>query len=605
MNNQNFDLNKTLNLALQEHQKGNYTEAKNLYEKILKINSNHFDSNFYLGTLYAQSSNFLKASELLFKAIEINPKMEDAHNNLGLIYRELKETQKAIDCIKKALEINPEYAEAYNNLGFIYKELKEDKKAEKYYLKAIEINSNYLDPYNNLGILFQENNEFIKSEKYLNKAVKINPKHAPTYINLGNLYKRLNEVKKAEEYYKQAININPKYFDAYNNLMNLYEKTNQVENLNKIIINSEVKFKNNSVIKLFKGKYLYKIQKFSEAINNLESIEFDKNQINRERTRLLFLAKCNDELENIDKAFDYFSKKNLIRTNFNNKKINKNIPLQIIQSRLKFFENPKINKWTELKLNHEKENPIFIIGFLRSGTTLLQTILRSHPLIEVIEEEPIVNNFINSLNIITNNNLHELKKIDKNKIYELQNIYLKNKEKYIKEKNNKINYIDKNPLNIIHVGEIVRVFPNAKFLLSIRHPCDCVLSCFMQNFIFDNFMSNFFDLEDSANLYNNVMKLWTNYTNFLPINYHIIKYEDLVIDFKKTIEKTLNFLELPWSDDVFKFYKNNGKDLMNNPGYDQVNKPIYTKSIGKWKKYENKISKIVPVLNPWIKKFNY
>ena len=74
---------------------------------------------------------------------------------------------------------------------------------------------------------------------------------------------------------------------------------------------------------------------------------------------------------------------------------------------------------------------------------------------------------------------------------------------------------------------------------------------------------------------------------------------------EKTLKETLKFLDLPWSEKVLDFHKNSNKDLIATPSYDQVNKPIYTKSIGKWKKYENKISKIFPILNPWVDKFNY
>ncbi len=606
MKDQNIDLIKTFNLAIEKHQLGNHYEAKKLYKKILNLDANHFESTFYLGTLCAQENNLNEAYKLLNKAIEINPNVEDVHNNLGLIYKELGEYNKALNCLKKAIKINPEYPEALNNLGFIYKEINEKEKAKKLFLKAIEINPNYLEPYNNIGILFNENGEFENAKNYFNKSIEINSKHLPAYINLGNLYMRLNEIEKSEKYYKDAININPKYFDAYNNLMNLYERTNQEENLKKLISKCEMQFKNNSIISLFKGKYYYKTKNFLEAINNLENIKFDKNQINRERSRLLFLAKCHDELKNIDKAFDYFNKMNLINTKLsNNKKINKNKTLLMIEKRLQFFESPKKDKWPVSKLINNEENPIFLIGFPRSGTTLLQTILRSHPQIEVIEEEPTLNSFLNYLQTITNNNFENLKKIDENEILKLKKIYLDSRDKFINKKNKNFKYIDKNPLNTIHTAEIVRVFPNTKFLVTIRHPLDCVLSCFMQNFILNDSLANLLDLEDAANLYDKVMKLWISYVKFLPLNYHFIKYEDIVLDFEKTVKETLNFLELSWSDKVLNFYKNFNRDLIATPSYDQVNKPIYTKSIGKWKDYEKKISKIFPILDPWIDKFNY
>ena len=162
------------------------------------------------------------------------------------------------------------------------------------------------------------------------------------------------------------------------------------------------------------------------------------------------------------------------------------------------------------------------------------------------------------------------------------------------------------PLNIVHVGEIVKVFPNAKFILALRHPCDCILSCFMQNFKLNDSMANFLNIEDTAEMYDLVMTLWKQYINSFSINYHYIKYADVVMDFDKSINNLLNFLELPWSKNVLKFYETaQSRNLINTPSYDQVYKPIYTASKNRWKKYENKIKKVLPKLKPWIDEFKY
>ena len=162
------------------------------------------------------------------------------------------------------------------------------------------------------------------------------------------------------------------------------------------------------------------------------------------------------------------------------------------------------------------------------------------------------------------------------------------------------------PLNIIYVGEIVRIFPNAKFILAIRHPCDCVLSCFMQNFELNDAMANFLNLEDSAKLYDTTMSLWETYSKVFPINFHVIKYEDIVSNFDKSVEKLLNFLDLPWSENVKKFYKKaEVRGVISTPSYNQVSQPIYSKSIGRWKNYNKEISKIIPTLDPWIKRYKY
>ena len=128
----------------------------------------------------------------------------------------------------------------------------------------------------------------------------------------------------------------------------------------------------------------------------------------------------------------------------------------------------------------------------------------------------------------------------------------------------------------------------------------------MQSFKLNNAMANFLNIEDAANLYNHVMKLWDKYNAVLSIKFHVVKYENIVSNFDKSVKEIMNFLDLPWSDNVFKFYETaKNRDLISTPSYDQVNKPIYTNSIGRWKNYEKHFIKILPMLESWIKKYNY
>ena len=139
---------------------------------------------------------------------------------------------------------------------------------------------------------------------------------------------------------------------------------------------------------------MYKKEKFSVAINILESISFDFNNIKQEQLRVSTLGKCYDRSKYFDKAFDNFSKANQISFKLKNTNINKNLYLEKIESRNIFFNKLKKEKWPSLKLSEDQTNPIFIIGFPRSGTTLLDTILSSHPSIEVIEEKSMIPNLI-------------------------------------------------------------------------------------------------------------------------------------------------------------------------------------------------------------------
>ena len=226
-------------------------------------------------------------------------------------------------------------------------------------------------------------------------------------------------------------------------------------------------------------------------------------------------------------------------------------------------------------------------------------------MVEVLEEKPIVDIFISSLEKKTNNDLHNLENIDDNSIKNLRKIYFDNRDKYINFDPEKI-YIDKMPLNLIHVGEIVRIFPNAKFIFAIRNPYDVILSCFMQQFSPNNAMANLTNLDDATNLYDLVMNLWLKYNEIFTLNVQTVKYENVVGNFDGSIKKLLNFLELEWNDKVKEFYKTAEKrGIINTPSYNQVNMPLYNKSINRWKNYENKFLSNKNILDKWVKKFKY
>ena len=225
----NLTTEETFALAVQNHQKNNLQVARNLYKKILKINPDHFESIFYLGSLSLQTKNFDQAKPLLQKAIKIQPNFARAHNNLGMVFKELGEFQKGMSYFQKAIEIQPNFANAHYNLGIAFNELNKFEKAISFYEKAIQISPNYVAAYNNLGLVFHELNEFEKAINCYEKAIQINPNFENAYNNLGAVFRELKEHQKAISCYEKAIQINPNYVDAYNNLGIIFKELGELQ----------------------------------------------------------------------------------------------------------------------------------------------------------------------------------------------------------------------------------------------------------------------------------------------------------------------------------------------------------------------------------------
>ena len=281
-------------------------------------------------------------------------------------------------------------------------------------------------------------------------------------------------------------------------------------------------------------------ESYQKAKKLLEEINLNsQNNISKEYKIRIYelMAKIFDQLDDTNNAFKLFTKINkLDKQSNNNKKYFKEKTIELIEQNKKYFVKDNLNKWTNTFYDKNITPPIFLIGFPRSGTTLMDTILRTHPKINLIEEEPTVANMKKELLKMTANKLEKLNDLNKKDLILLRKIYFEKRKQYIEKKTNDI-IIDKMPFNIMNVGLINRVLPESKFIFALRHPCDCILSCFMNRFQINNATAHFYNIDDATNLYNEIMLLWKQFTEVLKIEYKIIKYEDLL----ENLEITYSF----------------------------------------------------------------
>ena len=271
--NKSLTIQETFNIAVKNHQEGKTEVAKELYNRVLKIDPNHSQALKNIAIIFINLKDYQKAKECYEKAVEIDPNSADAYYNLGIIFKELKEYQKAKscyekadniqpnntiiqtnlgiifndlgeyqkakDCYEKAIKINPDNGKAHYNLGVIYKDSGELQKAKICFKKVIEINPNEQETHNSLGIIFQELGEYQKAKDCYEKAIEIKPNYGDVYYNLGQLLHERGEYHLAENYFKKAIQIKPGDIRASNSLLtNLYKMNNQsilFEELDSII----------------------------------------------------------------------------------------------------------------------------------------------------------------------------------------------------------------------------------------------------------------------------------------------------------------------------------------------------------------------------------
>jgi Sulfotransferase domain. len=167
-------------------------------------------------------------------------------------------------------------------------------------------------------------------------------------------------------------------------------------------------------------------------------------------------------------------------------------------------------------------------------------------------------------------------------------------------------WLDKNPLAMNALPYIRRLFPDARIILALRHPCDCVLSCYVTNFNLNDGMASFTQLDTAAELYDLSFSYFERVQELMPMPTHRVIYENVVVDRDRELRALFDFLQLDWHDAVLDHQstaKNRGR--IKTASYAQVTEPIYQRSAGRWQNFRKHLEPVMPVLKPWADKFGY
>ena len=581
------------------------SESLMQYKYALEIDPRNPQVYNNLGLTYKKIGDYKKATESFKTSLSIKPNFPEACNNLALSLKEEMKVDDAINYLNKAIEFKPNYSEAFYNLGNTLTVKGDFRKAINAFKKAIELKPDYFDALNNLGATYNLYKDYSNALKSISKALKIRPNIADAYNNLGTAELNLENESEAIKSYNKAIKIDPKFVLAYSNLCGLYERSNKLEKLKETLNKAENQgLSGNEEIKFRRGQLNSRNKDYKNSTLYLEEVDDTKISNKMKIDKYELLGKDYDKIKHYKKAFNCFKKSNsLVSLSVESQLYNpKNYQNQISQLIISYS---KVNnlEW-ENKIENKIISPVFLIGFPRSGTTLLDNILSSHPNICTLEEKPMIAMVKKSLNKLAS--YENLKKLNLHDLQNLQEIYLDELTKYLPNKllHGKV-FIDKLPLSIIDVSLILRIFPKAKFILAIRHPLDCILSCFMQTFNLNDAMANFLNLKNTAELYNKSMKLFDIYESIFKLDLHLIKYENLILSLKDETTKLLKFLDLNWEKEIDNYRSNALDKKINTPSYNQVTEKIYTRASGRWKNYKNEMHDIMPLMQFWIEKWGY
>ena len=252
-----------------------------------------------------------------------------------------------------------------------------------------------------------------------------------------------------------------------------------------------------------------------------------------------------------------------------------------------------------------EDSPIFIVGFPRSGTTLLEQVLDAHPLLKSMDERPFLQKALEEVMAQSIRYPAELSRLTAQALGDIRAHYWD----LAQEASGLLlgqRLVDKCPLYMTYLPLIRRLFPHARIILAIRHPCDTLLSCFLQDFRAPELALVCRDLTTLAKAYSRVFGFWYAQWSLLrPFSYEL-QYEKLTADFAAEVRKLGEFLQLPWHEAMLAPGEHaRAKGFISTPSYAQVIDPVNDRSVGRWKHFEQHFSEVLPILTPWLERWGY
>lgn len=569
-------INKKKIRAKSFYNKKDYLSASKLYTEVCQQTPDA-ECHYMLAVIYGHSSNHVLAEQHLIQALRLNPVYDQAWNQLGITQASQRKFEKAIISFKKSIEAKATNTPALNNLGNLYRELGQLDEAEKCYRQSLAIDNKNFITINNIANIFLTQCRYDSAEKYYLKAISLKKDYFDAFYNLGATYQSKGNHKLAIKHYKRAQKIRPNDIQPIVAIANSHEKQGSYEKALELITPLLAKNIFTPDIADIYSKICIKNKEYDKGINIVGKCLTTPVSPIHEQALHFSLGDLYDKNKSYAEAYQQYLQANTMRPYQYNKQHYETAFTNIVN----IFKDPSQKDIISL---NQSNTPIFIVGMPRSGTTLIEQILSSHsevcgagelPYLGEIAEQAISENkkirYPECINHLTAETLTQLS------------------EKYLAKLNSHgdgSKYIsDKMPHNFMYVGLIKKLFPNCKIIHCLRNPLDVCLSIYFHNFNQNHpYTDSLSNLGHYYNQYRKLMDFWKSQYDDLIID---IAYEELLTDAEHNVRKILDHSGLEWQDNCLKHYEN--KRTVSTPSYAQVDQPLYTASMERWRNYASHI----------------
>lgn len=606
------------NLAEMCRQKGLLAEAEQAGRRAVALDQALVAAWNNLGIILQEAGKLEESQNCLEQVVRLQPNYPEAHNNLGNTFKRLGRLDRAGVHYAKALELHPNYAEAHSNYANLQHDLGHLVEAAATARRAIELNPQLADAYINLAAIEESRNLPAETLRWLDALLSFAPLHSGGLAARAMALKQLDRLEEAVATARRAVEAQPENAEAFNILGKVLHATGQFDEAlsafakaadlpgvarEQALVNQALLFMEtgrkekageifNQVLDSFPKSVSarfnqsdMKTYRISDPdIVKMESLLSDPGlQSYNDRMYLHFtLGKAYLDGGNGDRAFHHLNEGNRMKRQtftFDSADTARWLA-QIADS----FTPAVMKKFKGA--GSSSSLPVFVIGIPRSGTTLVEQILASHPQVHGGGELSCLQRLVGSIPCYP----VDVKGLSKEEVSQLGQSYLAQVEplalgrRYL---------VDKMPANFLHVGLIRLILPEARIIHCRRDPVDTCLSCYSKLFTAEQKFA--YDLTEIGEFHRGYQTLMAHWRKIVPKDRFIeVDYEAVVDDLEGQARRLVDFLGLPWDDACLEFYKT--RRVVRTASANQVTQPIYTSSKGRWKPYADQLKPLLAAL---------